>query len=524
MKNPIDVKDVIERYKNSASSAINSKNFQELLDATEYVINLFKNKENHVDISDQAILSMFDHYYMSLVQKIEKEEVLCKFCFIIGDFYLNNLSRKNDALKYALIWCSFGWASVPRLQPSQADKKEVYSSLAYLFSQAFAQNLSDCLRTLHSDLKSKPDEYTHKHYEILLTLLKNLGGSIRNLFVNNSTSNLDKCIQEFFGEYCREIIRKKSEKSFIFNKKIFEEIQPVFDNLKTVNAIDILKKLALELKNEYINPRSHYSEEAKDAFDSYINSAIHQEPEKEACSLNERLRSENWQRFREQLDTWRESLVKKELSLDEYRTKLLEEFFPNIFRLVETLLGPPPTTFEIFCLGSMARGDLGPYSDIEWVIVVEKDEQPKVKLYFEIFQNLVNHYLTTLTIYRCRWKGAKNETTEIGHYYDATFQKFSCLDPENLARKVSEIFNQLTCVEDENYIYASGLLQVISIYKNSQVPQVESYKNESLLKQYRKELIKYIPNATIIKYCLEFLKQRLNPWYKKKKNLLHFKT
>jgi ankyrin repeat protein len=67
----------------------------------------------------------------------------------------------------------------------------------------------------------------------------------------------------------------------------------------------------------------------------------------------------------------------------------------NLLKPCFALLGPPPCRYAFLGLGSMARGEMSPYSDLECAIVIEKDT-PENKEYFRQLTRLLELQMITL--------------------------------------------------------------------------------------------------------------------------------
>lgn len=80
----------------------------------------------------------------------------------------------------------------------------------------------------------------------------------------------------------------------------------------------------------------------------------------------------------------------------------LRDFLKKIFEDCFRLIGPHPCKYAILALGSLARREACPYSDLEFAILVsnmcEKDEKEKnmITQYFEVLTNLVELYIIQL--------------------------------------------------------------------------------------------------------------------------------
>ncbi|XP_046855453.1 uncharacterized protein LOC124448481 [Xenia sp. Carnegie-2017] len=67
----------------------------------------------------------------------------------------------------------------------------------------------------------------------------------------------------------------------------------------------------------------------------------------------------------------------------------VKQLFVEIIEECFDVLGKPPCDYEVMLLGSLAREEMTPYSDIEWAILTNSEEE-KCKTFFRTFTNLVN--------------------------------------------------------------------------------------------------------------------------------------
>ncbi|MBF5059734.1 tetratricopeptide repeat protein [Candidatus Neptunochlamydia vexilliferae] len=115
--------------------------------------------------------------------------------------------------------------------------------------------------------------------------------------------------------------------------------------------------------------------------------------------------AENYQdetaKYRHYLESIRNHLkedLKGGVSPGEIQCKLTEKF-KDLIRLIVSkavqFIGPPPTKFAVFGLGSMARYEMSPYSDVEFGFVIEEDSEPHRK-YFRKLSHLVELSILSL--------------------------------------------------------------------------------------------------------------------------------
>lgn len=67
----------------------------------------------------------------------------------------------------------------------------------------------------------------------------------------------------------------------------------------------------------------------------------------------------------------------------------IKQLFAGIIQECLDVLGKPPCHYEIIVLGSLAREEMTPYSDLEWAILTSSEEE-KCKIFFRNLTNLVH--------------------------------------------------------------------------------------------------------------------------------------
>ena len=72
----------------------------------------------------------------------------------------------------------------------------------------------------------------------------------------------------------------------------------------------------------------------------------------------------------------------------------------NLISDAQTLLGPPPVTWSCLGLGSMSRGEMCPYSDLEFAFVIE-EETPEALDYFRNLARLIQIQMINLGETKC---------------------------------------------------------------------------------------------------------------------------
>ena len=72
-----------------------------------------------------------------------------------------------------------------------------------------------------------------------------------------------------------------------------------------------------------------------------------------------------------------------------------KQFFFKIIEECLEVLGKPPCKYEVLVLGSLARNEMTPYSDIEWAILIGSEEE-QCKVFFRNLTNLVHLQIINL--------------------------------------------------------------------------------------------------------------------------------
>jgi predicted nucleotidyltransferase len=67
----------------------------------------------------------------------------------------------------------------------------------------------------------------------------------------------------------------------------------------------------------------------------------------------------------------------------------MKQFLATIINECLELLGTPPCDHEVIVFGSLARNEMTPYSDFEWAILTNSEEE-ECKVFFRNLTNLVH--------------------------------------------------------------------------------------------------------------------------------------
>ena len=107
------------------------------------------------------------------------------------------------------------------------------------------------------------------------------------------------------------------------------------------------------------------------------------------------------QQYHEGLRFFRENFAKSSLGPVRNFQEKINEYFKDYFKMylndAMALLGPPPCTYDIRALGSGGKQERTPYSDIEYIILIEKDQ---CRDYFVKLANLLELQIISLEKHR----------------------------------------------------------------------------------------------------------------------------
>lgn len=73
---------------------------------------------------------------------------------------------------------------------------------------------------------------------------------------------------------------------------------------------------------------------------------------------------------------------------------VVKQLLAEIIQECLEVLGKPPCNYEVVVLGSLAREEMTPYSDLEWAIITSSEEE-QCKVYFRNLTNLVHLQVST---------------------------------------------------------------------------------------------------------------------------------
>jgi serine/threonine protein kinase/ankyrin repeat protein/predicted nucleotidyltransferase len=152
-----------------------------------------------------------------------------------------------------------------------------------------------------------------------------------------------------------------------------------------------------------------------------------------------------WQAYRQQLHALRERFPKQlaiqlVLTVQAIFSRDLKKLLADVLKQIESLLGEKPCAFSIVVLGSLAREDASPYSDIDFAILVSDES----KRHDDYFQTLIKLFSLTINLIG-EPNGLRIDSGDFGYLSGA--DKLFLTTPEKLAKRFSpakfqEILNQ----------------------------------------------------------------------------------
>ena len=76
----------------------------------------------------------------------------------------------------------------------------------------------------------------------------------------------------------------------------------------------------------------------------------------------------------------------------------VKQLFARMIKKCVEVLGDPPCDYEVVVLGSLAREEMTPYSDLEWAILISSEDE-KCKDFFRDLTNLVHLQVSSVLFY-----------------------------------------------------------------------------------------------------------------------------
>ena len=205
----------------------------------------------------------------------------------------------------------------------------------------------------------------HEKFDVLIHCLERMG-DLYNLYASTRhTQSL--------------IIRQHylATASALYNKALFfcEElsIDPLEIQQKIIDVEVNFLKLIGKDPNEYINLNLYHKMKLQ---------AIRKEIKKQFIAIIKTdINQSAW---------WEESTnILAIQALYQLTTREMKAFIGELLRECITILGIPPCGFAVIAFGSTAREEMTPFSDLEWGILID-DDQEKNKAYFRTLTNLLH--------------------------------------------------------------------------------------------------------------------------------------
>jgi len=195
----------------------------------------------------------------------------------------------------------------------------------------------------------------------------------------------------------------------------------------------------------------------------------------------------DWQKYRNQLLCHRDVLLSAELlSVPQNIITTVSTFTENMRNLVSIilvdcirLLGPAPCKFCFLSLGSMSRGDMMPYSDVECAILLEKEIE--VKTFHTAFEKKdisISYFARLLYLFEFKM-------LSIGEYSPAGFH----LDSEGHPAKEMRLCNTATNII-RNFIPPNADITDPIAYSLFHAEYIDGNDGKQLFIEYQKSLQK----------------------------------
>ncbi|XP_028416715.1 uncharacterized protein LOC114540918, partial [Dendronephthya gigantea] len=180
----------------------------------------------------------------------------------------------------------------------------------------------------------------------------------------------------------------------------------------------------------------------------------------------------------------------------------VKRFLSRVISQCVQVLGDPPCDYEVVVLGSLARDEMTPYSDLEWAILISSEEV-KCKVFFRNLTNLVHLQIINLGETILPSMGIKalsgewfyDNVTPRGISFDG-FLPQACKTPLGNIKdfelihcpaKMAEFQSDSWCQKNPNL--ADILLTVAPLESNGQT---------KLIEEYRAQLEKYLCSRVIL--------------------------
>ncbi|XP_028391893.1 uncharacterized protein LOC114516564 [Dendronephthya gigantea] len=168
-----------------------------------------------------------------------------------------------------------------------------------------------------------------------------------------------------------------------------------------------------------------------------------------------------------------------------------KDFFAGIIEECLNVLGEPPCYYEVIVLGSSARGEMTPFSDLEWAILVSSDED-HCKVFFRNLTNLVHFkiinlgetILPSMDIKALKTDWFFDDITPRGLSFDA-FLPQACKTPLGNMKDFELIHSPKRMAEFQNDVWYERNMSLAEILMT--ISPLEDSKHD-LIDRYRKEI------------------------------------
>ncbi len=201
---------------------------------------------------------------------------------------------------------------------------------------------------------------------------------------------------------------------------------------------------------------------------------------------------------------------------------LMRKMFIDLF----DLLGPPPTqNFAFIAFGSMGRGCVTPYSDVEWAILVDDEADKSYFIKFSEFFSIRLHALGESPIAGCNVESMNWLTRD-----DGPASKGFRLDPVSGHGIIPHIplFGKFELIATPSQLAKifNPRLDFPIYLKSLFFTHTKIFGNEELVKEYQNEITQLFdgPEKTRTKFAKELMLKDINSYYSRLGNWLDQKN
>lgn len=239
---------------------------------------------------------------------------------------------------------------------------------------------------------------------------KHCSQAVRKQILENRSTG--KICQPYF--YLGEVLEKKAAKS---NGNSLEKQRLLLQAAALYNFVSNCFKASRADTDCSIEKMKEVSQKLLDIQKNLVLSA---EGDPLRCHFDSELDKRELEELRNEAKEYLQSLKEKESLRDSQETekpegpnKFIErasqirelcerissrvkQFLSRVINQCVQVLGDPPCDYQVVVLGSLARDEMTPYSDLEWAILISSEEE-KCKVFFRSLTNLVHLQVSNWT-------------------------------------------------------------------------------------------------------------------------------